>query len=114
MGIYSSPNAGINVNLVNRVDLDKLYKFENEQMVVKKPLYVANQFIHAYISFVAKDETRNWGGVYIVSDFDRNDCIWRIPMQTIRELFLMASQEGPSSMTFTYNPQKRDYDVSVR
>jgi hypothetical protein len=114
MEIYSCPNVGEDVTLLNRGCLDQLYQLENERVEVKKPWYVANQFIHAYLSFVATDETRNWWSVYIVSDFDRNDCVWRVPTQTIRELFLMVSREDPSSMTSTYNPQKRDYDVSVR
>jgi hypothetical protein len=113
MEVYSCPNVGKDVTMLNRGSIDELYKLENERREVKKPLYVANQFIHAYVSFVVTDQTRNWWSVYIVSDFDRNDCIWRVPIRTIRELFLRVSQDDLPSMTFTFNPQKRDYDVSV-
>ena len=112
MEIYSSPNLGRNVTLLNRGDLDGLYDISNERKQTKKPLYVSNQFIHAYTSFVARDESRNWESMYVFSNFDRTDCIWRVPIITIRALFDLTSSDYPHTMSFTYNEQKRDYDVS--
>jgi len=66
-----------------------------------------------YTSFVQRDETRNWSDVYIVSDFDRNDCIWRIPVDQIRKLFIVASQDHVHSARWVYNEKRGDYDVST-
>lgn len=114
MEIYSCPNVGKNVTLLNRGELDELYDINKERKETKKPLYVANQFVHAYTSFVARDETRNWWSMYVVSDFDRNDCIWRVSIHSIRGLFLLASRDYPYSVSWIYNPNKRDYDGSVQ
>ncbi|MBL0731720.1 MAG: hypothetical protein JJW03_02550, partial [Desulfosarcina sp.] len=88
--VYSYKSRGKLVTKLNGADLWEVYDMENEVAETKKPMYVSNQFIHAYTSFVARDDTRNWSDVYIVSDYDRNDCIWRIPIQTIRSLFAEA------------------------
>lgn len=73
----------------------------------------SNQFIHAYTSFVARDESRNWSDVYVVSDYDRNDCIWRVPVSEIRRLFNVTAQDYPHSVHLVYNHEKGDYDVSM-
>ena len=112
MDVYSAPNRGKPVTLLNRGDVDELYDIKNERKQTKKPLYLSNQFIHAYMSFVARDETRNWDSMFVVSDFDRNDCIWRIPISTIRNLFKLAAYDHIYSASFTYNAEKQDYEIS--
>ena len=64
-------------------------------------------------SFVARDESRNWSDVYVVSDYDRNDCIWRVPVSEIRRLFNVTAQDYPHSVHLVYNHEKGDYDVST-
>lgn len=112
MDVYSVPNRGKDVTRINRGDVDSLYDFTREQKQAKKPLYLSNQFIHAYTSFVARDDARNWDSMFVVSDFDRNNCIWRVPVSAIRSLFEAAAHDYPHSMSFTYNHEKKDYDVS--
>lgn len=111
MEVYSSPSRGKKATLLNCEALYELYDMDEERKEEKKPLYMSNQFIHAYTSFVARDEMRNWESVYVVSDFDRNDCIWRVPIASIRALFDLASRDEPRSISYTYNAQKGDYDV---
>ncbi len=113
MKVFSCPTRGKHVTRMNHHRLDEIYDLENERHQTKKPLYLSNQFIHAYTSFVARDETRNWSDVYAVSDFDRNDCIWRIPVAEIRRLFTQAANDYPYSFQMVYNVGKGDYDVST-
>lgn len=113
MEVYSCPNRGIDITKLNVGEIFEIYDFENEKIGTKKPLYISNQFIHAYISFVSRDESRNWSDVYIVSDYDRNDCIWRIPIATIRSLFKLASEDYPYQLRYSYDYQKRDYLVTT-
>ena len=86
---------------------------ENEVAETKKPLYVSNQFVHAYTSFVARDESRNWSDIVLVSDFDRNDRIWRVPVSAIESLFLEAAEDYPHTMNMKFNRKVRDYDVKT-
>jgi len=48
----------------------------------------------------------------LCKDFDRNDCIWRVPVASIRSLFEMASREYPRAVSFKWNQRTNDYDVS--
>lgn len=109
--VYSCRSRGVNVNKMNCYELEQLYEVDKEVRESKRPLYIANQFIHAYVSFPIRDETRNWSDIFIVSDFDRNDCIWKIPIETIRSLFLDASHDYPSSLSFAFDPKKNDYVI---
>ena len=108
MKVYSCPSQGTNVTWINNHRIEKHYDIENEKIEIKKPLYMSNQFIHAYTSFVFRDETRNWSEIFIVSDFDRNDCIWRVPIPIIRELFELASDDYPTNIRAIFDKKKND------
>lgn len=111
--IYSCKSVGKSVNLLNRWRLWDLYALEKEQLETKSPLYIANQFVHAYTSVVRRDASRNWSEVYVVSDFDRQNCVWRVPIETIRSTFEDAASDYPNSAKYVYDPKKRDYRVST-
>jgi hypothetical protein len=113
MKVFSCRATGERVTLSNNTDIDELYDIENERRESKKPLYLSNQFIHAYTSFIARDETRNWSDVLIVSDYDRNDCIWRIPIAEIRRLFAIAANDYPRKIHRVWCEAKGDYQVST-
>jgi hypothetical protein len=102
MQVYFAPNRGKQVNRLNSGDLDSLYDFAREKKQTKKPMYMSNQFIHAYMSFIARDQCRNWDSMFVVSDFDRNQCIWRVPVPLIRTLFDLASRDLPPSSIYPY------------
>ena len=111
--VYSCPNQGNEVTWTNNHRIFEHYDTENEKSETKKPLYMSNQFIHAYTSFVFRDEARNWSDIYVVSDFDRNDCIWRVPIQVIRELFKLASDDYPSQLIAKFDEKTRDYKIAT-
>jgi hypothetical protein len=113
MKVFSCPSRGNRVDRWTGNEIYELYDLENERKETKKPFYISNQFIHAYTSFVARDNTRNWSDVYVVSDYDRNDCIWRVPLSEIYRLFKVAAQDYPHSVHMVYNHKKGDYDVST-
>jgi hypothetical protein len=113
MEVFSCPTRRKNVTRMNHHRLEEMYDLANERCEAKKAVYVCNQLIHAYTSFVARDETRNWSDVYAVSDFDRNDCIWRIPILEIHRLFKEVGKDYSHTFRMVYNPKKRDYDVST-
>ena len=55
--VDSCQSLGVNVPKMNCCALDELYDMENEVRESKRPLYITNQFIHAYMSFPCRDET---------------------------------------------------------
>ncbi|MCG3180120.1 MAG: hypothetical protein BIFFINMI_02475 [Phycisphaerae bacterium] len=109
--IFSYVTTGKSVTRLNNHRLDELYDLEHERASEKKPFYIANQFVHAFTSFVARDNTRNWSDVFVVSDFDRNDCIWRVPVAEIRRVFQLAAGDYPHSVQMVWNSKTTDYDV---
>lgn len=113
MDVFAAPATGKPVSYWSRHDIWEVYDLVKEKPERKKALYMSNQFIHAYTSSVQRDETRNWADVYVVSDFDRATCIWRVPTKQIRRLFQTAGEDYPHSMHMTYNPSRGDYDVTT-
>ena len=111
--VYSYESRGKPVTQKNGSDLLDLYDMENEVTETKKPMYLSNQFVHAYTSHVWRDDSRNWSDVLIVSDYDRNNCIWRVPVETIRSLFIDASRDYPSFACFTFDSVKNDYTITT-
>ena len=111
--IYSCKNAGKQITFRNQYDLFEVYDIDNEKQETKPLAYVCNQFIHCTTSFLFRDESRNWSDVYIVSDFDKRNCIWRVPIAEIREIFSTVSEDYPHSFRMEWNPKKGDYDLST-
>ena len=113
INVFSCLAVGKDVTKLNGHCIWELYDLENEKPVAKKPQYIANQFIHSYTSFVARDETRNWSDIYVVSDYDRKNCIWRVPVEEIHKLLKSAAKDYPHTVTMTYNPKTKDYDTNT-
>ncbi len=113
VNVFSYQARGGNVTRLNGHRIWELYDLDREVPATKKAVYIANQFIHAYTSFVVRDESRNWSDVLVVSDYDRNDCIWRVPIPGIRRIFRTAADDYPHSVQMVFNAKKGDYDVQT-
>lgn len=113
LNVFSYKAVGKNVTRLNGHKIWELYDMEREIPEKKKPLYIANQFIHAYTNFIARDESRNWSDAFVVSDFDRNDCIWRVPVPEIRRIFRIAGDDYPHTVRMVFKKKKGDYDIDT-
>ncbi len=113
LNVFSYQAHGKNVTRLNGHDIWELYDLDQEVPTTKKPSYTANQFIHAYTSYVARDNSRNWSDVFVVSDYDRNDCIWRVPIPEIYKIFCIAADDYPHTMRMVFNKKKGDYDIET-
>jgi hypothetical protein len=111
--VFNYLATGKKVTRLNGHDVVELYDMEKENSVTKKPFYISNQFVHAFTSFLARDETRNWSDMFVVSDYDKNNCIWRVPTSLIHDLFMDASQDYPPVFSMTWNNEKNDYDCTT-
>ena len=111
--VFSCPARGKIVHWRNAEDIDELYDLRCETRMTKKPLYMSNQFIHSYISLIARDQTGNFSDVLIVSDFDRKHCIWRVPISEIRTLFSTAGRDYPHTIQLIFDANKGDYNITT-
>jgi len=111
ISVFSCP-ALMPVNKLNAHRRWETYDLNNEVRCSRNLVYITNQFIHSYSSGVLRDETGNWGDVYIGSDYERNKCIWRIAVVEIHTLFSAIAKDYPRVMSFNYNEKKLDYDVT--
>jgi hypothetical protein len=113
LSVFAYKAVGKNVTRLNGYAIWELYDMKQEVPESAKPLYIANQFVHAYTSFVARDESRNWSDVFVVSDYDRNDCIWRVPVSEIRRIFCIAADDYPHTTRMVFNEKRGDYDIET-
>ena len=113
VSLFSYAAVGTNVTRLNSHEIEALYDMGREVPARKSTYYVSNQFIHAYTSFIERDEGRNWSDVLVVSDRARNDCIWLVPVPEIRRVFMVAASDYPHSVTMAFNDKTGDYDVET-
>ncbi len=113
LDVFSYKTVGKNVTQLNGHVIWELYDMEQEIPEKKKASYIANQFVHAYTSFITRDKSRNWADVFVVSEFDRNDCIWRVPVAEIRKIFRLAGDDYPHEVRMVFNEKMGDYDIDT-
>ena len=112
VNVFSAPVTR-NITQLNPDRLDKNYDWTAEKPEKQSVLHICNQCIHAYLSFVDRGPDRNWSDLIVVSDFDRNKAIWRIPFTIIIGLFDAASEDWPTSVRMDYAPELSDYRVTI-
>lgn len=113
LSVFAWPSTGKLATLINKHRIDELYDYNKEKHQIKKPIYICNQIIHSYSMELMIDDTRNWDSLLTVSDYDRKNCIWRIPMKTILKLLRTAAKDYPSRLKYTMNAKIDDYDVET-
>lgn len=111
--VFAWPSTGKLPTLLSNHRIDELYDFSKEQAQTKKPMYICNQVIHSYSTALVVDETRNWDSMLTVSDYDRKNCIWRIPVDAMVDLLKIASKDYPYQVKFTRNEKTGDYVVET-
>jgi hypothetical protein len=112
LDVFSAP-VNKNVTKVNRFSVEENYDWNAERLDKMPILHVCNQCIHAFVSFVDRGPDRNWSILLVVSDYDRNNVMWRVPFSTIIELFNAASKDWPANLGMVYDPKLGDYKVTT-
>lgn len=113
LDVFAWPSTGKRPTLLNNHRIEELYDAAKEHIQTKKPIYICNQVVHSYSTALVVDETRNWDSLFTVSDYDRKDCIWRIPVDVIVELLRAASLDYPYDLRYRLNEKTDDYDVET-
>lgn len=112
MNVFSHACTKTDPTWFDNFDFWEAYDMDNERREQKKPLYLANQFIHCVTSYPTRGADRNWEDIFVMSDYARKTCIWRVPISEVRRLFMVAYGDYPGFM-MRYNAKKKDYDVST-
>jgi hypothetical protein len=112
LDVFSAPVVK-DVNKMSRFSIEENYDWIGEKACRKSVLYICNQCIHAYVSFVDRAPDRNWANLLVVSDYDRNNVIWRIPFSTLIKLFETAAKDWPATYSLVYDEKLGDYRVST-
>jgi hypothetical protein len=110
--IFRSPCIN-KVNYRNQFSIEENYNFKKEETVTKDGIFVCNQLIHYGAMFAYRDENRNWDGVIVCSDYERQKYIYRIPISVIIALLETAANDYPSEMHMIYCEDKDDYIVTT-
>lgn len=112
LSVFSAPVTKT-ITKFNWHCLEDNYDWKAERAEKKPVSYLSNQCIHAYLSFVLRGKDRNWSDLLVVSDYDRNETVWRIPFATIIELFEEASNDWPQTYQMAFNAKRSDYDITT-
>ncbi len=112
LNVFSAPVTK-HVNKKSRFFVHENYNWDAEKSEQKAVLYICNQCIHAYISFVHRGPDRNWSDLLVVSDYDRNNVMWRIPFAAIVSLFEATSKDWPLFYQMIYDSKLDDYKVKT-
>jgi hypothetical protein len=111
--IYFFTPTGKKITRLNHTAIDEIYDLENEKKVNKSIHFLTNQFIHSCTIFAYREEDRNWGGVYVCSDRERNKTIYRIPVGEIIKIFELVGNDYTSSIRMTWDEEEGDYSIKV-
>jgi len=112
LNVFSAP-AMRPVNKLNSHLIEENYDWKSETKEIKSVLYLCNQCIHAYTSFIERDQDRNWSHLLVASDYDRKDLIWRIPFTSLISAFETAAADWPSTLHMKYDPKITDFKVTT-
>ena len=112
LDVYVAPVIR-SVTKLSQHRLDENYNWNSERAERISVLYACNQCIHAYLSFVDRGRDRNWSDLLVVSDYKRNNMIWRFPFTTIIQLFDTASDDWPHEVYLKFDPKLGDYTVTT-
>ena len=111
--VFCYAPKGKKITMMNQWDIDDIYDLQNEKPVRRSIAFLANQLIHSCTLYAYRESDRNWGGVYVCSDFERDKTIYRIPVQEIVKILKLVGSDYPSSVAMTWADESRDYVVKT-
>lgn len=106
------PNKGKDVTILNWDKLEELYDFTSKKTEKRDLRFICNQVIHSYVFAPDISEEGILESILFCSDQERNKALYGIDRTELIRVFRIFGNDYPSSSTFTFNPDKRDYDVT--
>lgn len=101
------------VTYLNDIIIEENYDLGKEKSITRNIVFIANQLIHSGTIFAYREKDRNWGGVYVCSDYERKNSIFRIPISEIKKIFHIVGNDDPTTLKMTYDHKKDDYVITA-
>ena len=79
-----------------------------------KIVSLCNQFIHSYVFVPELNESNQLQGFFVASDWQKDDSLFYIDVDTVIDLFNLVGNDHPSQATYKFDEDKGDYQVSQR
>jgi len=111
--IYKYKSIGKKITKLNQSGIDEIYDLDKGIRTTVKITFLCNQFIHNCTIFAYRNEDRNWSGVYLCSNLERNKNIYRVPVEEIINVFNTVGNDYPKRFMMKYNEEKNDYIVTI-
>jgi hypothetical protein len=112
LNITAYPWKGKPVTRTNCDDLDRLYDLDHPKEVVKDLIFLCHQIVHSYVFQASFDLSGNLDGVFVSSERERSKSLYHIRVGQIISLFEQIGQDYPSRITWTFNSEAQDYEVT--
>ena len=109
--VFCCDTTGTKITRLNQYAIDEIYDLSQEREVKKDIRFLANQLIHGGTLFGYREPDRNWGGVYAVSDHERNNTIYRIPVSELIQILELVGNDYPASVELVWDVSQGDYTV---
>lgn len=105
-------NKGKNVTLLNWHKLEDLYDFTSKKADKRYLRFICNQVIHSYVFAPNINKKGIMKSILFCSDHERNNALLEVDRTEMIKVFRIVGNDYPSSSTFIFNQDKRDYDVT--
>lgn len=109
--IVSHPCTSPPVTLLNWHKIDDLYGLKILQRERITLLKLANTFIHSYVFITDADDRGRLSGIYVNSDYRRNQKIYYLPIKNIIHILKAFGSNYPHMTQSTRNPQTGEVDI---
>lgn len=111
--VIQYPSSGKKVTNLNYWDVAELYDLKNGKEVRKSITFICNQFIHGGATYAYRDKDRNWGGILVCSDYERQNFLYRVPLQEIIAIFRIVGKDYPSQLSYDFCESTDDYKITT-
>ncbi|MHB0937655.1 MAG: hypothetical protein ACYC6A_14805 [Armatimonadota bacterium] len=112
--LISYSATGKPTTLLNWHHIDDHYDMRMPGSVTKDIRFVCNQFIHSYTFASCMDENGCLESILVTSDREKDNCIYRINVDSIIRILILVGTDDPTSLQLTMNPKTGDYDVQAK
>lgn len=111
--VFMFKPKGRRVTKLNDAILEKNWDLATSHPVTKGISFIANQLIHHAVLYALRvgNGDRNWDGVYVTSDREKNNALYWIPILVIAKIMEVVGSDYPEKMTYIWDNDVSDYTV---
>lgn len=107
-------STGLTVDILNRTDIDDIYRMDTPQPTEKPLEFVCNQIIHSYVFTPGFDEEGFLDYLLFASDRQKNSSVFSIMIEEIVSIFEEVGANYPSHFRLERNQLGDRWITTVR